>query len=189
MHNSITWRARSPFNLVSPNKKYPKKFSVIVIVPNVRMSRFRIPPSPAYIWTPTSPSLCCFFVSSPFCLLHSSHLWSLWSLSVYSSILLLLPPPLERMPPSRAKSALGSPGDGKSDTRSLSSQQSIGLDGASPFGGAGAYISRMYDIVQIALLCRQHRALLLSKMPNCSELYFPFACLKPGRSPPNAEID
>lgn len=67
-----------------------------------------------------------------------------------------------------------------SETRSLSSQHSIGLDGATL---ATSVPTRMYDVVQIVLLCRQHRAILLTKVPGFDELlYFPFSTLKTGKS-------
>lgn len=76
-----------------------------------------------------------------------------------------------------AKSA--HPSSDTSETRSISSVHSIGLDGAPLASGP----NRMQDVAQIAFLCRQHRAMLLAKVPDSGELlYFPFTVLKSGKS-------
>ena len=90
--------------------------------------------------------------------------------------------------PSKVKSGIeepksstgGGPRSPSSEVRSLSSQQSIGLETTGFDKNSLSSVSRMYDVVQMAVLCRQHRAILLVPVPKAIGLYFPFAIMKPG---------
>src|SRR5699024_6547637 len=73
------------------------------------------------------------------------------------------------------------PSSPSSEVRSVSSQQSIGLESSAFDKNSLGGVSRMYDVVQMAILCRQHRAILLVPVPKTAALYFPFAILKPGK--------
>ncbi|KAJ6223285.1 hypothetical protein RDWZM_001830 [Blomia tropicalis] len=63
------------------------------------------------------------------------------------------------------------------EVRSIQSNQSVGLDN-NTYDKSVLGDQRMFDVVQVALLCRQHRMMLFALMnPG---LYFPFNALRPG---------
>jgi len=63
------------------------------------------------------------------------------------------------------------------DTTSLLSQVSIGMDP----GVGNLSQNRFFDVIQVALICRPHRAMLFAKMLDSKGIYFPFVTFNSGK--------
>ena len=85
-------------------------------------------------------------------------------------------------PPSStgASSASKPPSSPSSEIRSLSSQQSLGFELSAFDRNSLGNVTRLHDVVQMAILCRQHRAILLTPVLKSTGLYLPFSIFKPG---------
>ncbi|KAI2803554.1 hypothetical protein BLOT_007685 [Blomia tropicalis] len=61
------------------------------------------------------------------------------------------------------------------------SNTSLGLD-TTGFGAASICEQRLYDVIQLAIICRPHRTMLLACCFPSEKWYFPFVTTKPGET-------